>query len=193
VTCTNINVPISPNVNEIVVFQAERHVTLSNYTLTLRGFNAPITSCESVCGDGEVTPDETCDEGTANGIGYGLCVAGECIPGPRCGDGNVDEGNEACDNGINRDAYATSSGACAPGCALPSSCGDSVVDAAFGEQCDDGAEANDNSYDGCSPECELGPRCGDGNVDEGEEQCDDGNRRNGDGCNVNCAFERDPK
>ncbi len=192
-TCTNIDVPISPNVNEIVVFQAERHVTLSNYTLTLRGFNAPVTSCESVCGDGVVTADETCDEGTANGIGYGLCVTGECVPGPRCGDGNVDEGNEECDNGINRDAYASSDGACAPGCVLPSSCGDSVVDAAFGEQCDDGADGNDNSYDGCSPECELGPRCGDGNVDDGEEQCDDGNRRNGDGCNVNCAFERDPK
>ena len=30
----------------------------------------------------------------------------------------------------------------------PSFCGDSVVDAAFGEQCDDGK--NDNSYGGCS-------------------------------------------
>lgn len=190
-TCTNINVPISPNVNEIVVFQAERHVTLSNYTLTLRGFNAPVTSCQSDCGDGVVTPDETCDEGDANGPGYEQCTD-DCVPGPRCGDGNVDAGEEECDNGINRDVYATSEGACAPGCVLPSSCGDGVVDAAFGEQCDN-AENNDGSYDGCTAACELGPRCGDGVEDDGEEQCDDGNRRNGDGCNVNCAIERDPK
>jgi fibro-slime domain-containing protein len=195
ITCTTIaanDLPISPNVNEIVVFQAERHVTLSNYTLTLRGFNAPVTSCESVCGDEIVTPDETCDEGDANGTGYERCTD-QCVPGPRCGDGVVDAGEEDCDNGINRDGYFVTDDSCAPGCVTPSSCGDSVVDAAFGEQCDDGADNNDNSYDGCSPECELGPRCGDGDVDEGDEQCDDGNRRNGDGCNVNCAFERDPK
>ena len=29
------------DVNEIAVFQAERNVTESNYTLTLRGFEAP--------------------------------------------------------------------------------------------------------------------------------------------------------
>lgn len=187
--CTEIDVPVSPNVNEIVVFQAERHVTQSNYTLTLRGFNAPITTCQSFCGDGVVTPDETCDEGEANGSGYERCGS-DCRPGPRCGDGIVDPDNEQCDNGLNRDGYLTSPEACAPGCVLPSSCGDGVIDAAFGEQCDDGV--NDNSYNGCSSECLLGPRCGDGEVN-GPEQCDDGNRRNTDGCNVNCFLERDPK
>jgi cysteine-rich repeat protein len=65
------------------------------------------------------------------------------------------------------------------------------VDANFREQCDDGV--NDGSYGGCSPTCQLGPRCGDGVVTpEGDEDCDDGNRRNGDGCNTNCRFERGP-
>jgi fibro-slime domain-containing protein len=190
--CTDIDVPVNPlGVNEIVVFQAERHVTASNYTLTLQGFNAPVTSCVSICGDGIVTPDETCDEGPDNGTGYGECQTGLCIPGPRCGDGIVEAGVEACDNGSNRDGYLVSDTACAPGCVVPSSCGDGVIDGAFGEQCDGGTEANDGSYGGCASTCVLGPRCGDGEVN-GEEQCDDGNRRNGDGCSVSCRVERVP-
>jgi cysteine-rich repeat protein len=59
----------------------------------------------------------------------------------------------------------------------------------FREQCDDGV--NDGSYGGCTAECLFGPRCGDG-VPNGNEACDDGNRRNGDGCNINCQIERNP-
>ncbi|MEO8181264.1 MAG: DUF4215 domain-containing protein [Deltaproteobacteria bacterium] len=185
---STIDVPISLNsVNEIVVFQAERHVTESNYTLTLRGFNAPVTTCQSVCGDGFVTPDETCDDGPLNGTGYDRCAA-NCTPGPRCGDG-LTNGPEACDNGFNQDAYETSPDSCAPGCVRAPHCGDAVVDASFREQCDDGV--NDGSYGGCTAECLLGPRCGDG-LPNGTEACDDGNRRNGDGCNVNCQRERNP-
>ena len=114
--CTALDVPVNPlGVNEIVVFQAERHVTQSNYTLTLRGFNAPVTSCESVCGDAILTPDETCDDGPQNGSGYGACST-TCTPGPRCGDGVVEAGIEQCDNGSNRDGYLVSETACAPGC-----------------------------------------------------------------------------
>jgi fibro-slime domain-containing protein len=184
-----INVPVSENVNEIAVFQAERHVTASNYTLTLRGFNAPVTTCQSNCGDGILTPDETCDDGALNGSGYNRCGAG-CTPGPRCGDGVVEAGVEQCDNGANLDGYLVSDQACAPGCLTPARCGDGVIDALFGELCDDGV--NDDAYGGCSPECVLGPRCGDGEIN-GTETCDDGNRRNGDGCNVNCVLERDPR
>jgi cysteine-rich repeat protein len=122
--CTGIDVPVSDSVNEIVVFQAERHVTASNYTLTLRGFEAPITTCVPVCGNGIITPDETCDDGPRNGTAYGTCNT-DCTPGPRCGDGLV--------NGP--------------------------------EQCDP----------------------------HGDEQCDGGNRRNGDGCNVNCITEQPPR
>jgi fibro-slime domain-containing protein len=187
-TTSTINVPISPNsVNEIVVFQAERHVTESNYTLTMQGFNAPVTTCRPVCGNGVVTPDETCDEGPANGTGYDHCAA-DCTPGPRCGDG-IKNGPEACDNGFNQDAYETSADSCAPGCVRAAHCGDGVVDASFHEQCDDGV--NDGAYGGCTAECLLGPRCGD-SVVNGNETCDDGNRRNGDGCNINCLRERNP-
>jgi fibro-slime domain-containing protein len=187
--CEQLDVPVNPlGVNEIVVFQAERHVTQSNYTLTLRGFNAPVTSCESVCGDGIITPDETCDDGPENGSGYGVCST-TCTPGPRCGDGVVEAGIEQCDNGSNRDGYLVSEAACAPGCLTPSRCGDGVIDGSFGEQCDDGV--NDGAYGGCAATCVLGPRCGDGDVN-GDEECDDGNRTNGDGCGVSCRIERGP-
>jgi fibro-slime domain-containing protein len=183
---TLIDVPISTSVNEIVVFQAERHVTQSNYTLTLRGFEAPVTTCQSVCGDEVVTPDETCDDGDENGTGYGFC-ADDCTPGPRCGDG-ITNGPEDCDNGFNQDAFEDEPGRCAPGCIRPPYCGDGVVDGGH-EQCDDGV--NDGAYGGCTADCKLGPRCGDG-VENGDETCDDGNRRNGDLCNAACQDERPP-
>jgi fibro-slime domain-containing protein len=62
-------------------------------------------------------------------------------------------------------------------------CGDGVVTS--GEECDDGT--NDGGYEECAAGCVLGPRCGDGVVqkDEGED-CDDGNRRDGDECGSSC-------
>jgi cysteine-rich repeat protein len=145
------------------------------------------TSCESTCGDGVLAGDERCDDGESNGAGYGFCTE-DCQPGPRCGDG-VLNGNESSDNGANLDNYATRAEACAPGCNPPAFCGDGAIDAAYGEACDDGENAG--GYNGCNPDCQLGPRCGDGTLDE-TELCDDGNRSNNDGCNVNCKFERQP-
>jgi cysteine-rich repeat protein len=72
---------------------------------------------------------------------------------------------------------------------LPGRCGDGNVDAAFGEECDNGEMNSDTTYDGCTTMCKLGPRCGDGIV-QAPEVCDDGNRLNGDGCNVQCLVER---
>jgi fibro-slime domain-containing protein len=176
-------------VYEAVLFHAERHECGSNFKLTLAGFETPRSQCQEVCGDGVVTRSETCDDGDQNGEGYGFCAA-DCTPGPRCGDALVQtDGGEACDNGLNIDRYSTGADACGPGCTQPSFCGDSVVDAAFGEACDDGV--NDNSYGGCSDSCGLGPRCGDEAVNGGEEECDDGNRINGDGCNLSCRIERE--
>ena len=67
-----------------------------------------------------------------------------------------------------------------------SECGDGVV--ASDELCDDGEEENTGEYGKCGPDClSRGPYCGDGNVDKDNgEECDDGNRLNGDSCNVNC-------
>lgn len=193
---------VAGKVYEVAVFQAERHTCQSNYKLTLTGFRQTSTSCTPVCGDGIVTADEQCDDGplstdpatgalSGNGAGYNFCNA-NCTLGPRCGDMTT-QPEEECDDGINIKGHASDAnpGTCAPGCKLPKSCGDGVVDSAYGEQCDLGAESNTGAYDGCNADCSLGPRCGDGVVQgDANEQCDDGNRRNGDGCNVRCQHER---
>lgn len=67
-----------------------------------------------------------------------------------------------------------------------SHCGDGVVDAALGEECDDGP-AGASSCDGCDRDCTL-DRCTNGSVC-GEERCDDGNARIGDGCDAACDVE----
>jgi fibro-slime domain-containing protein len=66
---------------------------------------------------------------------------------PICGDG-IKTKNEACDDGKNTGGY----GKCAPGCVLGPRCGDGVVQAAQGEQCDDG---NLVDGDGCSSTCTV--------------------------------------
>src|SRR5690606_4602402 len=87
-------------VYEVALFQAERHTCQSNYRLTLSGFTQRKSECTSICGDGMLASTEVCDDGAMNGMGYGFCTA-ECVPGPRCGDANVDAGFEECDNGEN--------------------------------------------------------------------------------------------
>ena len=177
-------------VYEIALFHAERHTNQSNFKLTIGGFVSSKTTCSTVCGDGVVAGDELCDDGEDNGSGYGFC-SDTCTPGERCGDGEVN-GDEACDDGINLSGYQSDGEEnCAPGCVLPSRCGDGVLDARFGEQCDDGAEDNDGRYGGCNDDCTLGPRCGDGQVN-GEERCDDGNQSNRDECSVECTPIRRP-
>jgi fibro-slime domain-containing protein len=174
-------------VYEIVLFHAERHTWESNFRLTLKGFGAATTTCESVCGDGVVAGDEACDDGNDNGSGYGFCTE-ECELGPRCGDAIIDEDEgEHCDNGLNIDSYDIGEDACAPGCVRPPYCGDGLLDSHFGEECDDGE--NDGEYDGCNEDCTLGPRCGDGETN-GDEECDDGNRKNDDRCDTECRTIR---
>ena len=161
------------NVYEIVVFQAEREKDGSSYKLTLSGFNAAASECGPICGDGNITPGEACDNGTElNTGGYGACNP-DCTRGPYCGDGNVDADYEECDDGVNTSSYGTVTGGCAPGCTLPPRCGDGMVQGIFGERCDDGI--NDGSYGGCTADCQPGGWCGDGVVQTAAgEQCDDG-------------------
>jgi cysteine-rich repeat protein len=184
------------HVYEVALFQAERHTCQSNYQLTLSGFTQSSSTCMATCGDGMQASTEACDEGTANGSGYGHCTV-NCTPGPRCGDGIMDAGFEACDNGVNGDGYYDMEGKCAPGCVIPPYCGDSNTDAYFSEQCDYGP-ANDNAtYGGCTKACKLGPRCGDGiqqpDIDPATgmpfEECDDMNTQNNDGCSITCKNE----
>ena len=76
-------------------------------------------------------------------------------------------------------------------------CGDGILNAPEGEQCDDG---NLDPGDGCGSTCLLDqgwicPKpgepcmsttvCGDGTI-SGAEQCDDGNTTSDDGCNADC-------
>ncbi len=173
---------------EIALFQAERHVTQSNYKLTLGGFVHSISVCKSVCGDGIVTPDEACDLGAANNTGaYGGCNP-DCTMGPYCGDSVVQAADgEQCDDGVNLATYWYNGTpkACGPNCQWPDYCGDGIVDSLFGEQCDDG---NQTPGDGCEPNCMIGSLCGNGKLDPGE-MCDDGNTKNGDGCSQFCKIE----
>jgi fibro-slime domain-containing protein len=173
-------------VYEIALFHAERHTGESNFKLTLKGFTGASSTCKTECGDGIVAGAEACDEGEANGMGYGHCSS-DCSPGPHCGDGALDEGSaEQCDDGANLDGYSVAGTGCAPGCVLPPSCGDGVVDANYGEQCDLKDE-NDGTYGGCNADCTLAPRCGDTLVDEDAgEECDDGNVSSNDDCDVEC-------
>ncbi|HEY8943320.1 MAG TPA: DUF4215 domain-containing protein [Polyangiaceae bacterium] len=167
------------NVYEIAVFQAERNQCDSNYWLTIEGFNAARSECESECGDGIVASDELCDDGAdnhpTNPPPYGVCGPNCRTRGPSCGDGEVQPDMEECDDGVNLSVYDFNGEGCAPGCKSPPSCGDGEIQSSY-EECDEG-EDNDGRYGGCTERCQLGPRCGDRVVqsDEGEE-CDEGPR-----------------
>jgi cysteine-rich repeat protein len=68
-------------------------------------------------------------------------------------------------------------------------CGDGIL--VLGEECDDGK--NTGGYGKCGPGCRLGEYCGDGIVQKPPEDCDDGNRVNGDACNNACRILVPPK
>ncbi len=190
-TCSTVNVPLTAGtIYEIALFQAERHVTGSNYKLTLRGFNAPRSVCTPVCGDGHVTSTEACDLGTANNTGaYGTCNA-DCTLPPNCGDG-IKNGPEQCDDGTNLSTNGGTTQKCGPGCVFAPYCGDSKVDGVNGEACDQGSN-NGKGYGFCTSTCQLGPRCGDGVKQGGSgEACDDGSN-NGTStslCQADCTLK----
>jgi fibro-slime domain-containing protein len=135
---------------EIAVFHADRHPRESNYQLTVSGFSTTKSSCEPHCGDGIATATEECDDGANNNDTlYGGCTT-QCKFGPFCGDG-VQNGDEECDLGRDNTASYGVAG-CTPGCTLPHRCGDGIVDTAFGEQCDAGAN---NGSSVCGSDCLL--------------------------------------
>lgn len=159
---------------------------------------APSCLKPAYCGDGLVQGlfGEKCDNGANNTddpvMSYNGCKT-DCQPGPRCGDGTPQASfGEECDNGFNLSSYVAHPSAtdCAPQCKKPRFCGDGNVDFPF-EQCDRGAQnTNSGAYNSCTQDCKLGPRCGDGVVQQAAgEQCDDGNRNNGDGCSAACQNE----
>jgi len=56
---------VKGQVYEMALFHAERHVPASNFDLTLTGFTAGRSQCESSCGNGVFQPEqgEQCDDG----------------------------------------------------------------------------------------------------------------------------------
>ena len=158
---------------EIVVFQAERNRTESDYKLTLRGFEQARTTCVPVCGDGIKTKTETCDDGPKN------------APNP---DGGVSDAGDAgaLDAGDGGLAY----GQCSFDChSRGGFCGDGVVQPT--ESCDLGKDNGGYGPNACTPDCKPGPRCGDKAVQVlFGEGCDDGNNVSGDGCSATCQIER---
>ena len=164
---------------------------------------------DEVCGDGIVQPGlgEECDTGAVvtyscddveGAVGIVYCAAGcvfeeyLCPDAGTCGNGELDLG-EACDDGGNEDGDG-----CAADC-TSENCDNGSLDA--NEACDGdnlggfvcqdfGFNAGEMACDTCAIDftgC-FNSVCGDGEVN-GPEQCDDGNRISGDGCDRRCQDE----
>lgn len=173
------------------------------------GDGCSATCTSERCGDGVVSaPAEVCDDGNGmNGDGcsvtctveYGfVCNAWPGQPSvcsPPCGDGICVDPQEVSPG---------SSFACNEDCSV---CGDGRFNV-YSERCDESAPDTGCSYsDVCLACAECVPRvslssssssrapsanpCGNGTVDTDlGEQCDDGNRNPGDGCDPSCYFEQ---
>jgi cysteine-rich repeat protein len=100
-------------------------------------------------------------------------------PATVCGDSNLENPPETCDDG-----NTVSGDGCSSNC-LIELCGDGVLTPDT-EECDDG---NTLDGDGCSATCTCEPEvCGDGILGCTEE-CDDSNTVDGDGCSALCTVE----
>jgi fibro-slime domain-containing protein len=138
-------------VYEAAIFHAERHTNASNFRLTLDGFVTERSTCDYTCGDGVATRFEFCDDGPGQNTGeYGHCLPDCSALGPHCGDGNVDEGLEECDDGDNLGGH----NGCNPDCTGGPRCGDGIRQPALGEDCDAGSQ-NGAPGSGCSTSCEV--------------------------------------
>lgn len=134
------------------------------------------------CGDGRLNAGEECDDGNTRD---GDTCSHLCdLEVGECGNGRLETAlGEQCDDGGRQNGDS-----CSSDCLLERTynCGDGIWDRQA-EQCDSGAQ-NDYKPSACRPNC-IAPYCGDRILDLNEE-CDDGNRLPGDGCNALCELER---
>jgi cysteine-rich repeat protein len=116
-------------------------------------FDACKNDCSTnVCNDGFIfTGIEECDNGVSNGVCPAACslscMLNNCTSPLLCGNGVID-GTEECDDGNN-----VSEDGCSSTCQIES-CGDNIVQAGLGEQCDDGA-SNGACPLACNSTCNL--------------------------------------
>ena len=138
-------------------------------TSTTTPSDGSTTTPAPICGDGVSEPPEECDDGNQEDADYctnacrlPACGDGVKSPGEGCDDGNPRDGDECsnacvlttCGNGVvepmeDCDDLGEST-VCNANC-TQSHCGDTIVNAASGEGCDDG---NTLGSDACSPICE---------------------------------------
>ncbi len=156
-----------------------------------RSFYVLCDGPEPLCGNGILETGEECDDGNTddNDGCSSLCKI------EFCGDG-IKQNNEECDDGNNIDGDGCSHD-CKIEYKLPE-CGNGILE--LGEECDSGINngklcvakyGKTCAY--CSSTCKLltlsGGFCGDGILQTPNEQCDDGNTKNGDGCSSLCKNE----
>lgn len=182
--------------------------------LELDTFLRRFTDWNPICGDGEDSFVEECDDGNLeDGDGCSSLCKIELLD-PICGNAIVEEG-EHCDDGnlkntdtcsdqckvIRRTGGGGGSGVSGGGGSSASSiCGDGVV--GLGEQCDDGNQVTEACAYGaesctvCDSSCQTVSGavgyCSDAIVQATEgEVCDDGNLVDSDGCSSSCQLEED--
>jgi cysteine-rich repeat protein len=164
----------------------------------------------NVCGDGQVTGNEQCDDGNLDpndgctpDCEWSCANDEDCVDYDECLGIRTCE-NRVCSGGVRLDdeiectivdtqtksfcgnSDSEKDGWCMKGVCTCTGCGNGTTDG--DEECDDGEKnGTEDSPNHCSIDCRV-VECGDGVV-EGDEECDDGNHQRLDGCDPNCEYE----